>query len=277
MVYPTSNCWLLGHPVSHSLSPLIHNTAFNYLNLQLQYAALDVEGLEVGNAITQIDGKKVLGANVTIPHKQAVMPFLDELTEVAKRVGAVNTIYVEEGRRMGHNTDVEGFLSPLKTVGLEGAEMIVLGAGGAARAVLVALSYGLGAKQISLVSRDVDKAQRVCDELECGSPASYDQLAKLVERAGLVVNTTPVGMHPHVDESPIPDGIHFRAGQTVYDLIYAPRRTRLLKKAEREGATVIGGLPMLIAQAAASFKIWTQQEMPVEIVEAALQDHFEKA
>jgi shikimate dehydrogenase len=277
MVNLTSTCWLLGHPVSHSLSPIIHNTAFKHLKLQVIYAALDVEGPEVGKAITQIDGEKVLGANVTIPHKQAVMPFLDDLTEVAKRVGAVNTIYVEEGRRIGHNTDVEGFLAPLQSVNLTGAEIVVLGAGGAARAVLVALSSGLGADKISLVSRDVTKAQRVCDELGCGSPASYDQLAELVERAALVVNTTPVGMHPHVDESPIPDDLHFRAGQTVYDLIYAPRRTRLLQKAERDGATVIGGLPMLIAQAAASFNIWTQKEMPVEIVGAALQDHFEKA
>ena len=277
MVNPTSKCWLLGHPVSHSLSPLIHNTAFKSLNLRVQYAALDVEGSEVGKAITQIDGKIVLGANVTIPHKQAVMPYLDDLTEVAKLVGAVNTIYVEGGRRIGHNTDVEGFLAPLQSVNLAGAEIVVLGAGGAARAVLVALSKGLGAQRISLVSRDLSKAQRVCDELECGHPASYEQLAGLVDRARLIVNTTPLGMHPHVEGTPIPDSIHFRPGQTVYDLIYAPRHTRLMMKAERDGANVIGGLPMLIAQAAASFNIWTQKEMPIDIVEAALRNHFEKA
>ena len=272
---PTSTCWLLGHPVSHSLSPLIHNTAFTSLNMAVRYEALDVEPNEVGKAITRLDGITVLGANVTIPLKQAVIPFLDELTNTAARVGAVNTIYIQDKKRIGHNTDVEGFLAPLETMSLDGSNMVVLGSGGAARAVLVALSTRFRPAQITLVSRQAQKAQVVCDDLGVGRAATYDQLESLVGAAHLVVNTTPVGMTPNTQASPIPPNIRFRDGQTVYDLIYIPSETQLLKQARADGAHCIGGLPMLVAQAAASFRIWTGQNMPTEIVEKALMDHLQ--
>ena len=270
MVNPTSTCWLLGNPVSHSLSPTIHNVAFSHLGLPVRYEAIALSGIEVGKAITAIDGSTVIGANVTIPHKEAVLSYLDELTPVASKVGAVNTIFVLNGKRMGHNTDVEGFLAPLQTPNFQQGNVVVLGAGGAARAVLVAVSTFLMPTQLTLVSRDVQKAAGVCQDLGCGIPDSYDNLEGLLNSASLIVNTTPLGMTPDTDRSPVPESFTFGPHQTVYDLIYAPSETKLMQHARRDGAKVIGGLPMLIGQAAASFEIWTGKKMPIQIVENAL-------
>jgi shikimate dehydrogenase len=275
MLNPTSECLLLGDPVGHSLSPLIHNIAFKRLNLPFAYRALRVPSGHLEETLSTIDGSAILGANVTIPHKQAVIPFLDELTEVAEKVGAVNTIYVRNGVLMGHNTDVEGFLAPLKGLDMRGKDVVILGAGGAARAVMVAAESSLGAGKISLVSRKLEKARATCLDLNIGEAHDYSRLENLIKDAGLIVNATPVGMSPHTGASPIPESIPFRKGQTVYDLIYNPEKTLLLQRAEVGGAHTIGGLAMLIAQAAASFEIWTGREMPIKTVEQELKKHLQ--
>lgn len=270
MLYPASVCLLLGDRVEHSLSPLIHNTAFSHLGLPFVYQPRSVKADEIGPIIAQIDGNSIVGANVTIPHKLAVIPFLDELSEEAKAVGAVNTIYVEDGVRKGHNTDIEGFLAPLDAASFSGKNILVLGAGGAARAVLVAANTKLHPKKLTLVSRQLDKARAACDSLHCGEAADYSSIHQLMAESDLIVNTTPLGMPPLQGKMALPPSVTFSPHQTVYDLIYKPQHTPLLLLASQHGAKTIGGLPMLIAQAAGSFRIWTGQSMPLEEVKSAL-------
>ena len=270
MLYPTPVCLLFGDRVEHSISPLIHNTAFKCLGLPFSYVAYPIQAEDVGKAITKIDGKSILGANVTIPHKMAVIPYLDSLSAEAKAVGAVNTIHVQDGKKVGHNTDIEGFLAPLDQTTFLDKNIVVLGAGGAARAVMVAVHTKLRPKSLTLVSRRVEKARAACDTLGFGEAADYSDIQQLVSSADLIVNATPLGMPPLQDEMPFPLNIQFQSHQTVYDLVYKPKKTRLLLLAEQQGASTIGGLPMLIAQAAAAFKIWTGKTMPVGEVEAAL-------
>jgi len=275
MINTASDCLLLGDPVGHSLSPLIHNSASKELGLAIQYRAVQVKTGELESSVSSINGTSILGANVTIPHKQAVVPFLDTLTDVARMVGAVNTIYVQNGLRIGHNTDVEGFVAPLNVSDFFGKDVVVLGAGGAARAVMVAAQTQLKARRISLVSRSLDKARAVCADLNIGEPHEYSSLTSLLTTASLIVNATPLGMSPKTGESPLPLDTVFHSDQTVYDLIYSPEETMLLRHARKNGAQTVGGLPMLVAQAAGSFKIWTGVEMPVKTVASALRKHLE--
>lgn len=206
MSYKEATFLLLGDPVDHSLSPLIHNAAFSALGLPYRYSAHrvalgDVKELE--KVIQEIDGVSLVGVNVTIPHKSAVVTFLDDLTPIARKVGAVNTIYLENGRKVGHNTDVEGFLSPLAGMDLNNKEVVILGSGGAARAVMVAAQSGLKASRISVVSRNLRSAQAACTDLKIGQVRPYDELPEMLKTASLVVNATPVGMWPETNQSPI--------------------------------------------------------------------------
>lgn len=275
MSYNDASYLLLGSPVEQSLSPLIHNTAFRCLGLPSRYAAQEIAKSQVATSIKHIDGEHIFGANVTIPYKQAVLPYLDGISPVAKRVGAVNTIYFANGRKMGHNTDVEGFLKPLSALGLQPKHVVILGSGGAARAVMVAAEEGLKASRISVVSRNLLSARAACHDLQIGEAWDFSSLDQLIPDASLIVNATPVGMWPKIDTSPIPDSITFLPSQTIYDLVYNPEETRLLQAARVQGARTLGGLSMLIAQAAASFKIWTGLEMPVDAVEMALKTHLD--
>lgn len=268
-------CLLLGNPVGHSLSPLIHNTAFLHLNLPVKYKSVLVETGELEKFVRQIDGTTVLGANVTIPYKQVVIGFLDDLTEVARSVGAVNSIFMKEGRLTGHNTDVEGFLAPLRDLVLEGVNVLVLGAGGAARAVLVALRHHAGVGDITVIARDLNKARAMCRDLGIGLAIPTAELPDTVLKTGLIVNATPVGMGKGNDASPLPVDARLTPGHIVYDLIYVPSETRLMRVARSRNARVLGGLPMLIAQAAAAFKLWTGREMPVGAVERAINEHLQ--
>lgn len=265
----TRSCFLIGHPVGHSLSPLIHRAAYSALGLDWHYGLMDVLEADLPAVLSAIDGTRVVGANVTIPYKQHVFRLLDDCSETARAVGAVNTVFVENGRRKGHNTDVEGFLEPLRSLQASGARTaLILGAGGAARAVAHALTEVLGWKDVIVAARNPATARA----LPGVRARSWDERSEAAAQADLIVNTTPIGMHPHVEASPLPESQPFRTAQIVYDLIYAPRETRLLQQASKAGATTIGGLPMLIGQAAAAFHIWTGQEMPLEAVRSALQD-----
>lgn len=264
---PTRSCFLIGHPVGHSLSPLIHRTAYESLGLDWHYGLMDVLEADLPSVLAAIDGVRVVGANVTIPYKQRVFELLDDCTDTARAVGAVNTVFVEDGRRKGHNTDVEGFLAPLHTHrAISGRTALILGSGGAARAVAHALTAVLGWTDVTVAARNPATARA----LPGVHAVPWDERSAAAEKADLIVNTTPIGMHPNGDASPLPENHPLRNGQIVYDLIYAPRETRLLQQASKAGATPIGGLPMLIGQAAAAFRIWTGQEMPREAVHEAL-------
>ena len=220
-----------------------------------------------------------MGAGVTIPHKQAVLACLDEWSPRVRAVGAANLIVRRpDGALLGDNTDVPGFLAPLLPFGdrLRDVEMVALGAGGAARAVAYALLVTFRPRRLALVARTSSRAEALAADL-----AEFDERGALevrdaasarpvVRNAQLVVNTTPVGMYPAVDDSPWPDAADFGEGHIVYDIVYIPEETRLLADAARRGATVIGGLDMLVEQAAAAYVQWTDRNMPVEAVKDAL-------
>ncbi len=275
---------LLGYPLGHSLSPEIHNTAFQAQNINMVYLCMEVHPDNLKRALDGFKAAKFVGSNVTIPHKQAVYGLVDELSDQAKAVGAVNTVVCRYGKDgeveslYGDNTDIRGFLDPLAPYapGLRGEEMVIWGAGGAARAVAYAMLTEYQPVSLTIVARNVEKAGLLAEYL-----SEYDQQDALkvmpfadatrqVRNSRLLVNATPLGMHSQADATPWQVSEEFSAGQVVYDLIYNPQNTRLLKEAATRGAETLGGLEMLIRQAAASYQQWTNQEMPLDVVREAV-------
>ena len=275
---------LLGYPVAHSLSPLIHNTAFRAQGLDWLYVALPVAPADVAEAVAGLKALGFEGSNVTVPHKQAVLPLMDDLSSEAQVVGAVNTIVCrrEAGgvSLYGDNTDVEGFLAPLHPFAetLRETPMLIFGAGGAARAVAYALLCAYQPRRLTIAARTLARAEGLAQDLAAFDATGALRVVPLAEarpavaESRLLVNATPVGMAPHVDATPWPDAAAFSDGQLVYDLIYKPEQTRLLRAAAARGARTLGGLGMLIHQAAASYVQWTDREMPVDRVQEAVQN-----
>lgn len=283
--------YLIGGPVDHSLSPVIHNAAFRAQDLDLEYVAWRVKRGGVEDALSRLHESDAAGANVTVPHKQVVHGLLADLSETAAATGAVNTLVRKPGGWRGDNTDVQGFLAPLREITLdsEGGTALVLGAGGAARAVVVGLLRECAFGHIVVAARRIEQAESLC-ELFRTTVASHghatlhsrpiDTILDIPDLFSptLVVNATPVGMHPNEDDCPLPDTFDFHGVELAYDLIYNPPGVRakhlspFLRRARRAGTQTINGLPMLIAQAAASFRLWTGREMDVEAVQSALAD-----
>ncbi len=275
---------LIGWPVEHSVSPAMHNAAFEELGLNWRYVPLPVRpGEEVAAAVRGLAALGFQGANVTVPHKQAVMAALDSVAPEAAALGAVNTIVVERGEDgkatlAGHNTDAPGFVRALRAAGFEteGKKAIVVGAGGGARAVV----YGLlaaGAKSVGVLDIVVERAESLVADLSAsvgqGELSVLEGMAEtLVKQAGaveLLVNATPVGMWPKVEGSIWPEGTEVPSSLTVFDMVYNPEETRLLAQARESGARPIGGLGMLVEQGAAAFEIWTGLEAPSAVMRAA--------
>ncbi len=272
---------LVGDPVAHSRSPTIHNAAFRAQGLDAVYLAARVEAQGVGAAVAGLRALGALGANVTLPHKTAVIPHLDALTDRARAIGAVNTIVPKPGGRLvGDNTDAPGFLQPLKARGLDaaltGAPMLIFGAGGAARAVAYALLAALAPTRLTLAVRTPAKAEALAADLAPHDPAGalavtpMEAAGPAVRAARLVVNATPLGMHPATDGTPWARVDDLGGASVVYDLVYAPRPTRFVREAAAAGATTLDGLAMLVGQAAVAYRQWTGQPMPLDAVYAAL-------
>jgi shikimate dehydrogenase len=263
-------------PHKESTSPVFQQAAIDALNLGIKYERWPTPPDGLATRVTGLRAPSVLGANVTIPHKEAAMAMLDELDPLVKRVGAVNTIVNREGKLYGYNTDVEGFLRALKddaSFDPRGCDAVIAGAGGAARAVVVALIEA-GAASVAVLNRSPRRAERLVADLAShaggtrleASDATAESWAKMAPRAQLLVNCTSVGMAGAAEEeTPVPAGL-IRPEMLVFDLIYRPLETRLLREAADRGARTLGGLPMLIYQGAASFKIWTEQDAPVDIM-----------
>lgn len=261
---------IIGHPLGHSLSPLVHNDAFRRAGLPYVYMAFPVEPSGLDGLMAGVRTLPVSGLSVTIPHKTAVMAHVDELTDLAGRVGAVNTLFWENGRLVGDNTDVEGFLSPLRERGLVPERAVVLGAGGAAKACLAGLAQ-LGTRELYVAARDKGKARALAEE----QGARAWGLAEAPELgADLVVNATPLGMKGEREGlSPYPAAA-WRPGQVAYDLVYNPLTTRFLADAGAAGATAVDGLSMFVGQAVLQFRRFTGGDMDQararELVRSAL-------
>lgn len=264
---------VIGWPVEHSLSPVMHNAAFAALGMDdWQYDKLPVPPDIVGYSLRTLRTEGgYLGVNVTVPLKQEVLKHVQP-DETAQRIGAVNTIDFRENR--GYNTDAVGFLNDLKAHGVDvqGMNVIVLGAGGAARAAVYALAYTKA--RVGVINRTPEKAQRMIDDLLVTAQVmTFEQAAKLDD--ALIVNSTSAGMWPHVEQSAWPDDLPLPTGAVVYDMVYRPAKTKLMQRAEAAGSRVIGGLGMLVRQGAAAFELWTKREAPVDVMVAALEKVLE--
>lgn len=254
---------LIGWPVEHSLSPRMQNAAFNALSIDAEYRLLPTTNDQLKERLEQLRSDDWLGANITIPHKAAVIAWLDGIDQAAQAAGAVNTIVKRGDRLIGYNTDVIGFQRALIETGVEVKDRscVVLGAGGAAQAVVYVLKQ-LGA-QVTVYARDAAKAQ----SLEAKHWSEIDRIEPVTI---LIVNATPIGMWPKVEASPYPNDASFPANALAFDLIYNPSRTRFMAQAEQAGARSINGLTMLLYQGAAAFELWTGCAAPLDAMRVAL-------
>lgn len=266
---------LLGHPVSHSLSPRFQQAALDAMGVDARYEAWDVEPDDLRVAVERLRSGDVLGANVTVPHKVGVFRLVDRPDGLAERVGAVNTIVNRAGLLEATNTDVAGILRSLEGAGvaLQGKRVALIGAGGAARAVVVALRTA-GVARITVVNRTPGNAAALNtlggDEVDMRyAPLEREDATfrGAIRTADVVVQSTSIGMRhgPAEDETPVPADL-FHAGQVAFDLVYVPERTPFLAAAEAGGAQPLGGLSMLVHQGAESFRLWTGMEPPVDVM-----------
>ncbi len=256
---------IIGHPVRHSLSPAMHNAAFRSAGLNAVYLAFDVEDL--AGALAGARALGVKGMSVTIPHKEAVMAYLDEVDETARRIGAVNTVVNRDNRLFGLNTDAVGAVRALEeALPVTEKRIVVLGAGGSARAVVAGL-VSAGAS-VHVANRTVEKARALASSWGA-SWSGLDAEALKGVSGDVLVNTTSVGMEPKPDAIPVPPEFVGRF-QVVMDIVYAPLKTMLLAVAEEHGAATVNGLRMLLHQAVAQFESWTGKEAPQKVMEEAL-------
>ena len=273
----TRVCAIIGDPVEHSLSPAMHNAAFRKLGLNLVYLAFKVTKNELKDAISGARSLGLRGLNVTMPHKNAVIKYLDEIDSKAKAIGAVNTILNNQGKLIGYNTDGNGAMIALKENGIypEEKKMLILGAGGAAKAI--AFQAAQEVEELVILNRTSEKAEQLA-ELLCkkfgkkvkGVKLSAEVLKEEMKTTDILVNATSVGMHPDVNRSPVPSDL-LRRDLCVMDIIYNPLETKLVKDAKSVGAKVVLGLEMLLYQGAVAFEIWTNCPAPVDVMkEAAL-------
>lgn len=272
---------VIGDPVEHSLSPLMHNRAIASLDVDYVYLALPVKSADLKNAIAGFEAIGLVGFSITIPHKQTIIPLLSEISTVAQGVGAVNTVYRTDQGWIGTNTDIEGFISPLQRYNRDWSQttVVILGCGGAARAVVVGCAQ-LGCTEIHVLGRNQEKLGQFKESWINSSLAitihthPWEQLPELLAQANLLVNATPVGMYPKVEHSPVDELAMARLPENAiaYDLIYTPNPTQFLRQAKEQGAIAIDGLEMLVQQGAAAFKIWLGQTPPVDIMRHALQE-----
>lgn len=273
---------VIGDPVSHSLSPVMHNAAIAHLGVDYVYLPLPVKPDQLQTALEGFTAIGLQGFNITIPHKQCVIPLLSEVSEAAQAIGAVNTVWRTDRGWSGTNTDVDGFKAPLAAMEQDWSttKAVILGNGGAARAVVVACAH-LGCSAIQVVGRNPEKLEAFQKSWEHSIVAPmlsihpWDSLDRLLPAAGLIVNTTPVGMAHNASASPLsPELLSLvSSGAIAYDLIYTPRPTRFLQEAAKQGAIALDGLEMLVQQGAAALRIWLGQDVPVDIMrDSLLQD-----
>jgi shikimate dehydrogenase len=277
----TQLCGLLGNPVEHSLSPAIHNAAFQKLGLNFVYLAFRVEDL--AGAIQGIRALgNVRGFSVTIPHKVSVIPYLDEVEATARHIGSVNTIVVENGKLTGYNTDASGALRALTDAGvaLRAQSVLMLGSGGAARAIAFALANGAGIQQLTILGIDATERTSLVQDLQTktrlsvkSDHLSQEALQRAISDHHIMVHCTPLGMFPHVDQTCVPAPLLHRS-LTVMDIVYNPLETRLLREAKTAGCRTIRGLDMFVNQAVMQFELWTGRTAPADVMRTVVESRF---
>jgi shikimate dehydrogenase len=268
------NLALLGYPLSHSVSPAMHNAALVAVGLRdWRYDAMPVEPEKLADAVALLRTTPYAGANVTVPHKTTVIPFLDGLTPWAEAIGAVNTLVKKDGKLIGHNTDAAGLLADLYVynVHISSRPVLILGAGGAARAAVAACAGAYAGAQIRIIARRREQAQSLVTTYESleifdWTPLGFMQAS---DECALIINTTSLGMTPNVNTSPWLDGTPFPPEAFVYDLVYNPAETRFTRQARAAGLRTATGLGMLVEQGALAFELWTGKTAPREIMRRA--------
>ena len=269
---------LIGFPLGHSLSPKIHTAALKACGLQGDYSLFPIHPYEkqgLKDLLNRVRAGEIQGLNVTIPHKQNVIELMDELTPTARAIGAVNTIYLRDGKLIGDNTDAQGFLSDLKKyignqeLGIR-KSALVLGAGGSARAVVYALLND--GWNVTLSARRIEQAHALSTQFKNTNAIELNFQTFQPSNFQLIVNTTPVGMTPNIDQSPLPENLSLSLDTFIYDLVYNPHETKLVKDARAQGLNATTGLGMLIEQAALAFQLWTGHTPPRDVLLTAT-DH----
>jgi shikimate dehydrogenase len=270
---------VIGHPIGHSLSPLMHTTAFKLLGLDCRYEMVDIEPASLRQSIERFREQKWSGFNVTVPHKETIIPLIDEIVPEARAIGAVNTVVNRDNKFFGYNTDVVGVEQSLRPERekIAGTMCTILGSGGVARSVAYVLTHLIKPKSITFSALLPEQARALMKSLgssdiqfqvlHCTDPA----LETAVMDSTLIVNATDVGMFPHVLQSPLPNKNWLSKKHIVFDLIYRPLTTRLQRDAQAAGAKTIDGLGMFIHQGAAAFRLWTGMEMPLEQIRQVLE------
>ncbi len=273
---------LIGDPVERSLSPTMHNAAFGALGLDCTYVALRVPRAMLADAVAGVRAMGMAGLNVTHPHKVGIVGLLDELDESAEMVSAVNTVKNERGKLVGFNTDGRGATLALEREAgkLRGRRVLLLGAGGAARAI--AFSLVQAGARLTIANRTASRAKRLAAAIDRGLGVGVAQvslekraLADAVKRADILINATTTGMSPNVNDTLVTAGMMHR-GLMVNDIVYEPVRTRLLREAKKAGARTVNGLGMLVCQGALAFEIWTNKRAPIKVMEAAVKQELRR-
>lgn len=268
---------LIGHDVGYSLSPEIHNAAFGYMGIPAVYIVLNIPPAILPDLISSFKRIAVSGFNVTIPHKESIIPFLDRVDSLASKTGAVNTVLAKGRKLHGYNTDVQGILAPLQSrkVRIKKSRALILGGGGTAKACATALASN-GCEEITILNRDAHRASRLAKSLRktfhitChNSVLSESSSSKALENCDLIFNATPIGGKGLEEATPIPTK-NLTVEHVVFDAVYRPYKTRLLRLAEKKGSVTIPGFEMLLEQGAASFELWTGMDAPREVMRESL-------
>ncbi len=273
---------IIGCPIEHSMSPIMHNAVIKDLNLDYVYLAFNVNPYDLKLAVKALKTLDVKGINVTIPFKEKIIKYLDEINPIGQKIGAVNTIKNEDGYLIGKNTDAEGSKKAILNSGyaISGRNVLILGAGGAARA----LSYGLAndINKITIINRNKNRAEKLAKELNRNfgidiksKKFSTSTLKEETKKADLLINTTPIGMYPNVDITPI-SAEFFHKDLFVFDVVYNPLETKLLKEAKECGCKTLGGLDMLVYQGVSAFEWWTNEKPNVNIMKSKIIEFIKK-
>jgi len=277
----TKLCAVIGNPIGHSLSPQIHNAAFAELRLNFAYVAFQVE--DVAAAMAGVRGLGIVGLSITIPHKVTSMAEMDQVDPVAQGIGCINTVHNVDGKLVGYNTDGLGAMNSLLEAGckLDGSKVLVLGSGGAARAIAVTLAHKCELNSMTILGVIKDEREKLAQDVAAGTEApvvnddvNEETLAEHVPSSDVIIHCTPIGMHPKTDDTLVPEDL-FREGQTVFDAVYNPLETVLLKQASAKKCRTIRGMEMFVRQAVAQFELWTGETAPYDVMAKVVRDALE--